>query len=222
MAARTAVKPSVAIDGPAGVGKGTTAKRVAAILGVPYLDTGSIYRAAALACREAGVDLADPVACGGVIAAARFVFENGVARAVNGFDVRSELRGLFATDYSSRVSAHSPVRAALLELQRSFVRETGGVVEGRDIGTVVLPDATCKVFLTASEEVRTMRRAGADGRHDAKTLAAEIRLRDYRDSHRADAPLRAADDAVVVDNSNLTVEQTAEIIVNLVATRLPA
>jgi cytidylate kinase len=214
---------TVAIDGPSAVGKGETAKGVAQLLGVPRLDTGSIYRASALACRMAGANLKNPDECGMVVGMAIIELVDGEALVVNGVDVSDEIRSDFAAAYSSVVGAYAPVRAALIQLQRDAVALTGGVVEGRDIGTVVLPDALFKTFLTASVEARVLRRATQEAaRYDRLPTPSEIVAvraslaeRDLRDSSRDVAPLMPASDAIVLDNTGLSLEATVTWIVGM-------
>lgn len=187
----------IAIDGPAAAGKGTLAARIATHLGLAYLDTGLLYRAIGRAMAEAGADLDDPEAAG------------ALARALSPEDVaRGDLRGREAGELASRVAVHPPVRAALVEFQRAFARRPGGaVLDGRDIGTVICPDADVKLFVTASAEVRARRRTdelAAKGRAvDYAQILAEVRDRDARDSGRSAAPLRPAEDAVIIDTSEL-------------------
>jgi cytidylate kinase len=200
----------VAIDGPAGAGKSTTARMLAARLGYDLLDTGAIYRVMALLSRRAGVAWDDGP---GVAAFAdgldlRFKLEGGVNHVlVAGEDVSKEIRAPEMSDGASRVSALPEVRAALLGLQRRLGAQGGVVVEGRDIGTVVFPDAGAKFFLTASTDARARRRVAelqAAGRAaDFETTRAEMLARDERDSTRAVAPLKQADDALLVDSSDL-------------------
>jgi cytidylate kinase len=210
----------VAIDGPAGSGKSTVARGVAAALGLPTLDTGAMYRATALAALDAGVDLADADAVATVAGAADITLEGGVTT-LDGRDVSAEIRGPRVTAAVSQVSGHPPVRAVLVERQRSWVRQHGGgVVEGRDIGTVVLPDAPLKVFITARDDVRAARRqrdevaaaraVGVDAVRDA------LDRRDRADGTlgRATRPEDAAPDALVVDTSDVTAD---EVIADLVA-----
>ncbi len=204
-------RPVVAIDGPAGSGKSTVAARVAAALAVPHVDTGALYRAAALACLRAGVDLDDAVECAAVVNAA--VIERiDDTTFLDGEDVEHEIRGPQVTDAVSRVAAHAPVRDALTPAQRDAVRD-GGVIEGRDIGTVVLPDADVKVFLTASVEERARRRAGQDGRSDIDAIVREIVARDDADGNRQTAPLRRADDAWEFDTTDRAVDDVVAAIV---------
>ncbi|HEU5306577.1 MAG TPA: (d)CMP kinase [Acidimicrobiia bacterium] len=203
----------VAIDGPAGSGKSTVARGVAAGLGLPTLDTGAMYRAVALAALDAGVDLADPHAVAAVARRARIDVEDGATR-LDGRDVSDEIRGPRVTGAVSQVSGHPPVRALLVERQRTWVREHGGgVVEGRDIGTVVLPDAPLKVFITARDDVRAARRQ-QDESVARRTVAVDavrdsLQQRDQADGTlgRATRPEDAAPDAIVVDSSDVTAEE---------------
>ncbi|SEL70711.1 cytidylate kinase [Blastococcus sp. DSM 46786] len=220
---------SVTLDGPSGTGKSTVARGVAARLGAAYLDTGAMYRAATVAVLDAGVDPADAEAVARTVAEAGIVVgtEAGTERVeVGGTDVAARIRGAEVTRAVSAVSAVPAVRRQLVAQQRALV--TGAeavVVEGRDIGTVVLPDATLKVYLTAAPEVRAQRRAGQLGVTDAAeiaALAADLRRRDEYDSSRADSPLRPAADAVVVDSSDLSQAQVVDRIVLLAETAVPA
>lgn len=210
----------VAIDGPAGSGKSTVARLTAAALGLEVLDTGAMYRVVTLAALEAGVPLDDGPALGAV--AARSSIDLGPAGAVvlDGRDVRAEIRGPEVTGAVSAVSAHPEVRAVLVDAQRAWmVAHGGGVVEGRDITTVVFPDAGVKVYLTASEEERARRRAGdeaaADRPADRAAIAADLARRDRLDSDRAAAPLTVADDATVLDTTGLTIEQVVDAVAGL-------
>lgn len=187
----------VAIDGPAAAGKGTLAERLAGALALPYLDTGLLYRAIGKLMDERGFDLDDPVLAG------------QFAEALDPEDLkRGDLRGREAGELASRVAVHPAVRAALVDFQRAFAtRAPGAVLDGRDIGTVICPDADVKIFVTASPEVRARRRTDelrAKGRDVVyETILAETRERDERDSGRAVAPLRPAADAVLLDTSDL-------------------
>jgi cytidylate kinase len=190
--------------------------RVAAAVGYPHLDTGSTYRAAGLLALRGGADLTDAGAVVDVIRGADISIEAGVV-SVDGVDVTEELRSDRVTAASSTVAAYPEVRAGIVAMQRSWVADRGGsaVVEGRDIGTVVFPDALVKIFLTARPEIRAARRAN-DAEGASKTLeeiAVDLAARDHADSSREVSPLRPADDAIVVDTSDLGIEEVvAEIL----------
>jgi cytidylate kinase len=216
----------VAIDGPAGAGKSTTARLLAARLGYDLLDTGAIYRVMALLSWRAGVAWDDG---SGVAALAegldlKFRLEDGVNRVlVEGADVSKEIRAPEMSDGASRVSALPEVRAALLGIQRRLGAQGGVVVEGRDIGTVVFPDAGAKFFLTANADERARRRVAeleAAGRPaDFATTRAEMQERDARDSSRAVAPLKQAEDAIAVDSSGLTPDEVVSRMASVVTSR---
>lgn len=209
--------PVVAIDGPAGSGKSTVARAVAAALDVPHLDSGAAYRTAALACLRAEVDLTDAAACTRVVDGVRIDVDPEVGRAhLDGEDVEDEIRGPAVTAAVSAVAAHAGVRDALTPPLRRAA-EAGGVAEGRDIGTVVLPDADVKVFLTASVEERARRRGGQVGRVDLDALVAELEARDTADGGREVSPLAAADDAWTLDTTGLDVDEVVDRIVARVA-----
>jgi cytidylate kinase len=209
----------IAIDGPAGTGKSSVSRGLAKSLGARYIDTGAMYRIATLAMLRAGVDLEDPTA----IAAAADVpisvgFDPDVEQTFLGEeDVSSLIRGDDVTRSVSAVAAVPEVRARLVGLQRELAEGSGSVVvEGRDIGTVVLPDADVKIFLTASAETRAQRRNAqnmAAGLPDEyETVLADVIRRDHLDSTRAVSPLRPADDALIVDTSDMN---QAEVIAHL-------
>ncbi len=198
----------VTIDGPGGAGKSTIARALAERLGVPHVDTGAIYRAATLAVLRAGADPADPAGCALVAAEARIDRAGGRTR-LDGEDVEDVIRGAQVTGLVSQVSDHPPVRVALLDAQRVGLREHGGVVEGRDAGTAVAPDADLKVWLTASPEVRAARRAAQLGEESPEVrerLAADLARRDASDALR----MRPAEDAMVVDTSDRGVHELVE------------
>jgi cytidylate kinase len=217
----------VAIDGPAGTGKTSVARRVAEALGFTLVDTGAIYRCAALAAGWAGLALDGPgleaERLGALAAGLEIAFRAGPGGPrvlLAGQDVSQAIRTPEVSQAASRVSAVPEVRAALLGLQRALGREGGVVLEGRDIGTVVFPDAEVKVFLTASAEVRARRRhleLEARGVHATfeQTLREQLE-RDARDEGRAVAPLRAAPDAIVLDTGPLSQEQVIARVVELV------
>lgn len=210
----------LAIDGPAGSGKSTVARAVADALGIDHVDTGALYRAAALACLRADVQLTDEVSCGAVAAAASIQRVDD-RTLLDGADVEDEIRQDQVTAAVSQVAAHPTVRQALVPAQRRAVEPGGGVVEGRDIGTVVLPDAELKIFLTASVSTRARRRAEQLGRDDLDALARDIAERDAADSSREFAPLVLADDAVEIDTTDLTIDDVvAEIVDAAIEVRL--
>lgn len=207
----------IAIDGPSGSGKSTVARAVAVELGLPVLDTGAMYRAVTLAVLEAGAALDDAAACAAIARASDITMENGVTM-LDGRDVSGEIRGPLVTGAVSIVSAHPEVREILVARQRAWVaRHGGGVVEGRDIETVVFPDATVKVFLVASDDERARRRH-SDEMAAARAVAVEdvkaaLDRRDAIDSGRAVSPLRPADDAIVIDTTNLDVDSVVADVV---------
>lgn len=214
---------TVAIDGPAGAGKTTVSRRVAEVLGYRYVDTGAMYRAVAWRMRRAGIDLADEAAVVALAERLRFEFrtaDGGQARLfVDGEDVSAAVREPEVTRLSSPVSAIPGVRRALVARQREMGAAGGVVMEGRDIGTVVFPDAEVKVFLTATDTERARRRteelrARGEAAEPGQVLAA-IRERDARDSTRADSPLRPADDSVTLVSDGLTVDEVVARIVAL-------
>jgi cytidylate kinase len=196
----------VAIDGPAGAGKSSASRGLAARLGFAYVDTGSMYRAVGVLAAEGGVDLEDDVALARLIDGLR-IDEAGARLVVGGRDLSDAARAAAAGELASKVSTRAVVRARLVALQRALGERGDVVMEGRDIGTVVFPDAGLKVFLTASPVERARRRArelAARGEPaDERQLVADIARRDERDSQRAISPLRPAADAVVVDTSGM-------------------
>jgi CMP/dCMP kinase len=204
----------IAIDGPAGAGKSTVGKAVARRLGLEYLDTGAMYRAVAFAALRRGLPVSDDAAVAEMARALDLsVSEGGVV--VDGVDATTAIRGREVTEAVSAVAANTPVREELRARQRQWADERGGgVIEGRDIGTVVFPDATLKLFVTASPRVRAERRVAELG-GDVAEVAASIAERDRRDMSRADGPLKAADGATVVDTTGLTVDEVVERILDL-------
>ena len=221
----------VALDGPAGTGKSTVAKRLAMALDARYLDTGSMYRAIAVAVLRAGVDPTDEVKVGEVADNAKLVVGTDPEKpgiVLDGDDVSVEIRGPEVTLAVSPVSAARHVRELLVAQQRAIIADAvdtvgGIVVEGRDIGTVVSPDAPLKVYLTASADARAARRtkqdnaAGRESTVDA--VLADVRRRDTYDSSRAVSPLKAADDAVELDNTDLDLAGTIDALLDLVESR---
>jgi CMP/dCMP kinase len=210
----------VAVDGPAGTGKSSVSRGLARTLGARYLDTGAMYRIVTLAVLRAGIDPADQAAVEAVAAGVKLAVGFGPDEDrsyLDGEDVSSEIRGDEVTRAVSAVSSVPAVRTRLVELQRSLAQGPGSVVvEGRDIGTVVLPEADVKIFLTASAETRARRRndqnVAAGLPDDYQGVLADVRRRDHLDSTRAVSPLRAASDAQVIDTSAMT---EAEVIAHL-------
>ena len=203
----------IAIDGPAGSGKSTVARAVADRLGLDYLDTGAMYRAVAFAVLQRGIDPADaaPVA---EVARSMTLDVSTAGVVVDGTDATVEIRGPEVTRSVSMVAANSAVREELVSRQREWARRRGGgVLEGRDIGTVVFPDARLKVYLTARPEVRARRRAKEVSDLDYETVAADLAGRDAADQSRTDSPLVEADDAVIVDTSDLTIDEVVDRVV---------
>ena len=219
---------SVAIDGPSGAGKSTLARRAAEELGFRYLDTGAIYRTVGLAARESGVDPGDSASVIGLLPGLGLdiVFdENGLQHMVlKGRDVSREIRENDISRYASQVSAIPQVREFLLELQRKFAREHDVVMDGRDIGTEVLPDAEVKVFLTAAAEDRAQRRyqeLKAQGQPvDYESILSQVLERDRNDTTRSAAPLRQAEDAIRLDTTGLSQEESLARLLKLIRERL--
>lgn len=216
----------VAVDGPAGTGKSSVSRGLARALGARYLDTGAMYRIVTLAILRAGVDLEDPEAIAAACEVPMSVgYDPDVDRAFLGAeDVSAEIRGDEVTRAVSAVSAVPAVRTRLVSLQRELASGSDSlVVEGRDIGTVVLPDADVKVFLTATAETRAKRRndqnVTAGLPDDYEAVLADVRRRDHLDSTRAASPLRPAEDALIVDTSDMTQGQVVAHLLELVEQR---
>lgn len=207
----------IAIDGPAGAGKSSVARGVAAALDFTYLDSGAMYRCVALAGLESGVALDDAEATGALARALRIALD-GERVGLDGRDVSVAIRTPEVTDAASRVSVHPAVREAMVAAQRRLIEAGRYVAEGRDIGTVVSPEAPLKVFLTATAEERARRRAGQTGEDEAAVLAAQ-RERDARDEGREHSALHAATDAVEIDTTGLTEEQVVARVVALARER---
>jgi cytidylate kinase len=207
----------IAIDGPAGAGKSTVARAVARALGLTYLDSGAMYRCVALAALRAGAGLDDGVALGRLVGGLRLALEDGRV-SLDGEDVTEAIRTAEVSAAASRVSVHPEVREAMVERQRALIAGGHYVAEGRDIGTVVSPDATLKVFLTASDVERARRRAAETGESLAEVRAAQS-SRDARDREREHGALRAAHDAVEIDTTGLSADQVAARIAELAAQR---
>lgn len=221
---------SIAIDGPSGAGKSTLARSAAAELGCLYVDTGAIYRTIAYSVMTAGIDPKDGAA---VMAALpdldiRLVHgEDGEQRMLlNGTDVSREIRLPEVSLYASAVSAHPGVRTYLLEMQRQLARENSVIMDGRDIGTVVLPEADVKVYLTASAQARARRRCAELEQRGTpepfEKVLGEIEERDWNDTHRDVAPLRQAEDAVLLDTTAMNFEESRQALLELIRGRAEA
>ena len=221
---------AVAVDGPSGAGKSTLAKAVARELRIMYVDTGAIYRVIGLAAFRKGVEPKDVAAVTAMLPELEIGMkhgDDGLQRMyLNGEDVTGDIRLPEISMYASAVSALPPVRAFLLEMQRKLAREQSVIMDGRDIGTVVLPDAEVKIFLTASPEIRARRRfleleqRGTPKPYDE--VLAELRERDYNDSHRDIAPLAQAEDAALVDTSDLDFEQSKQLLLKTIREKVDA
>lgn len=215
---------SIAIDGPAGAGKSTIAKRLAAELGYYYVDTGAIYRTAAYFMDLLGISPKD------VDGVARYIDELNIDiyydedglqhMLMNGMDVTADIRTADISQKASLISAHSVVREMLLDMQRDVAKENNVVMDGRDIGTVVLPNADVKIFLTATAEIRARRRyeeLKAKGSTDSyEKVLKDLQQRDYQDSHRPIAPLKMADDALEVDSTDMDIDGVVATILKIV------
>ena len=220
---------SIAIDGPAGAGKSTIAKALAKELGYHYVDTGAIYRTVAYFLDLLGVSPKD------VDGVERYIDELTIQieydetgkqhMVMNGMDVSDEIRTQDISQKASLVSAHKVVRDMLLDMQRDVAKKNNVIMDGRDIGTVVLPDATVKIFLTASAEVRAKRRTDeliAKGQKaDFAQILKEIEQRDYQDTHRPIAPLKQADDAVLLDTSALDIPEVVAAMKKIIGEKIP-
>jgi cytidylate kinase len=203
----------LAIDGPSASGKSTLARRCASVLGLQYLDTGAMYRSVAWACLNAGIDLHDDQATAAL--AQTVAIDVGDIVVVDGVDVTAAIRTPEVTQSVAPIAANPAVRAELVRRQQQWLADRdGGALDGRDIGTVVCPDATLKIYLTASELARALRRATEIGQDPAEVIAAH-QARDHSDSSRSTGALYAADDAHVIDTSDLTIDQTVDEVLRL-------
>ena len=220
-------KKSVAIDGPSGAGKSTIARRISEEFGFIYVDTGAIYRTVGLAAALRKLDPKDKAAVVAMLPeiSIRLAYgEDGLQHMyLDGEDVTSRIRTPEISLYASGVSAHPEVRAYLMEMQRSLARENDVVMDGRDIGTVVLPDAGLKIFLTASPEARARRRCseliakGQDVQYE--DVLRDLKLRDENDSTRAAAPLKAAEDALLLDTTEMDFEESCRAVAEMIRER---
>ena len=214
---------NVAVDGPAGAGKSTVSRAAAKAMGYIYVDTGALYRAVGVNALRNGIDTKDRQAVAESLSdiSVNLVFENGEQKVlINGEDVSAEIRTPDASMAASDVSAVPKVRDFLFDLQRNIASKNNCIMDGRDIGTVVLPNAKVKVFLTASPEERAMRRfrelseKGSTVKYEE--VLEDLIKRDYNDSHREVAPLKQADDAVLLDTTGMTLEQSVESLIRII------
>ena len=217
---------SVAIDGPAGAGKSTIAKAAAKETGFIYVDTGAMYRAIGLYMLSKKIDIQNEEQVSGALSAVSvtIAYEDGVQKVfLNGEDVSGKIRTQEVSEAASVVSVYASVRAHLLELQRNLAKTQDVIMDGRDIGTAILPDAPLKIYLTADAEIRGKRRylelleKGQDANLSA--VIQEVRERDDRDMHREISPLRKAEDAVLVDTTNLSLSESEAVILTLIRER---
>lgn len=218
---------SAAIDGPVGAGKSSIARTAAKRLGFIYVDTGALYRAVGLYCHRSGTDMSSPADITSRLPEIKPEIRlcDGVQHIyLNGEDVSEEIRLPEISMAASAVSAVPEVRAALLDMQRKIAAENNVIMDGRDIGTVVLPDAQVKIFLTAAPEIRAKRRYDELCAKGVQTtyedVLADLNKRDYDDSHRAVAPLKQAEDAVLADTSGLDFEQSCELVCRIIKEKL--
>ena len=217
---------SVAIDGPAGAGKSTIAKLISKEMGYIYVDTGAMYRAMAVYFTKNNIDPDDENAINAAVdnVDISIEYQNGEQQVIlNGENVTGLLRTEETGNMASRTSKYKEVRSKLVELQRQLAKTSDVVMDGRDIGTTVLPDAFCKIYLTASVDARAKRRydelAQKGEKCDYDIIKKDIEQRDYQDMHREISPLKQADDAVLVDTSDMNIEQVVECIENIINER---
>lgn len=218
---------NIAIDGPSGAGKSTLSKALAARLGYIYVDTGAIYRCVGLYVLDNGIDVDDAEAVSACLEDINIAVEyvDGTQRMIlNCIDVSERIRLPQVSTYASKVSAIGTVRSFLLGMQRRFAAEYNCIMDGRDIGTVVLPDAQVKIFLSASSQVRARRRhlelVAKGSKVTYEEVLRDMIERDTRDSSRAQAPLKAADDAILVDTSDIDFDASLELLLGIIRERL--
>lgn len=210
----------VAIDGPAAAGKSTVAKRVATLLGYTYIDTGAMYRAFTLYCIEKGINCEDEKACVEVIPEVNIELKPGNLVFLNGKDVSFDIRTPIVNANVSYIASYKDIRLALVDLQRKMAEKDSVIMDGRDIGTYVLPNAEVKIYQIASAETRAIRRYKENQEKGITCTLDEIRedvkKRDYIDSHRAFAPLKPAEDAIPLDTSDMSIEEVVDAIIKII------
>lgn len=218
---------NIAVDGPSGSGKSSLAKTISKMMGILYLDTGALYRAVGYTClNRFGEDFSEEQVCSLLPSlTVDLRYEDSVQHVfVNEEDVTASLRTQPVAMAASKVSAFPPVRGFLLDLQRNIAKKNDVIMDGRDVGTVILPQADVKIFLTAAPEVRAARRVGELAekgiKADFDTVLQEVLLRDHNDSTRAVAPLKQADDAVLLDNSQLNAEETVSAALEIIRSKV--
>jgi len=213
-------KIAVAIDGPAAAGKSTVAKKVAEIKGFTYIDTGAMYRAFTWYCLEKGIDCQDEKACVSLIPEIHIELKPNHIVLCNGQDVSKEIRETRVSSQVSYIASYKDIRLALVESQRKMAEKDSVIMDGRDIGTYVLPNAEVKIFQIASVETRAVRRyeenLGKGIKCTLEEIDADVRKRDYIDSHREFAPLKAAPDAVLLDTSYMTVDEVVKNVLDII------
>ena len=218
------MKIAVAIDGPAAAGKSTIAKKVALMRGFTYIDTGAMYRAFTWYCLQKGVDCQDEAACVALIPEVNIELKPGYVVLCNGIDVSKPIRGTDVSGNVSYIASYKDIRLALVELQRKMAEKDSVIMDGRDIGTYVLPNADVKIYQIASVETRAIRRYDENISKGIPCTLEEIendvRKRDYIDSHRDFAPLRCALDAVTLDTSFMTIEEVVNAIIDIINRKL--
>ena len=210
----------VAIDGPAAAGKSTVAKRVATIKGYTYIDTGAMYRAFTLYCIQQGINCEDEASCVAVIQQVNIELKPGNLVFLNGEDVSFDIRTPIVNANVSYIASYKDIRLALVELQRKMAKKDSVIMDGRDIGTYVLPKAEVKIYQIASAETRAIRRYKENQEKGIACTLDDIRedvkKRDYIDSHRAFAPLKPAEDSIALDTSDMTIEEVVNAIINII------
>jgi cytidylate kinase len=209
------LNPVIAVDGPSASGKGTVAQLVADVLGFGYLDSGALYRVVAFAAKQKGIEWSDAQAIAACAKTLDIQFKNDLVY-LNGNDISEQIRTEEMGKGASQVAVHAPLRAALVDLQHQFRKAPGLVADGRDMGTVIFPDAELKVFLTASTHARAERRykqlLGKGLPANFKNILLDLQERDARDKGRASAPLQMAEDAILLETDNLSITEAVNVI----------